>query len=445
MYCLTRLEQMPAIPVNASDYSILEKPERFHKRILYHIKHAKQRIIMTMLYLQNDEAGREILDALYEAKQEHPNLHVCVYVDFHRAQRGRIGDPNQENNSSYYLKKAQESQNPIAIYGVPVKKRELFGVLHIKGFVFDDTVIYSGASLNDAYLAYNSHYRLDRYHEIHSKELAHTLCSYINEAFHINFAVQDFSQGPVRDAKEIKDEIRQLRRHLSISQYKFKNSKLNSEEIGITPLVGLGTNNNQLNRVIIWGLYAARNELFICTPYFNPPKQVMTAIEDALKRKVKVTLVVGDKKANDFYIPEHEKFNPIGAIPYVYEENLRDFVQKVQDYIDNKLLEVRIWEDEDNSYHLKGIYIDRSLAIITGNNLNPRAWKLDLENGMLIHDPNHHMQEKFRHEQQFILRKTHIIHSKEDIEDFDKYPEQIKSLLNKVRRFKASLIIKQLL
>ena len=35
---------------------------------------------------------------------------------------------------------------------MPVQTRELFGVLHLKGFVIDDCVIYSGASLNNVYL-----------------------------------------------------------------------------------------------------------------------------------------------------------------------------------------------------------------------------------------------------------------------------------------------------
>lgn len=57
----------------------------------------------------------------------------------------------------------------------------------------------------------------------------------------------------------------------------------------------------------MWLLGAAREKLFICTPYFNPPKDVSSAIEDALEREVSVTLVVGDKVANDFFIREWGK------------------------------------------------------------------------------------------------------------------------------------------
>ena len=445
IYSTTRLQQMPVIAVKASNYNILEQPAHFRQRMLELIAQAKNRIMMTVLYLQDDESGREILNALYAAQKCNPKLHIRVYVDFHRAQRGLIGQEQSPGNSALYYKMAENNSHPPAIYGVPVKRREIFGVMHLKGCVFDDTVLYSGASINDVYLDKNNRYRLDRYHEIQSKELADSFCSYTTSAFHINFAVQDFSQGKVKSAKEISEEIRQLQHHLTKVQYSFKGNRLHNDEVGITPLVGLGKKGNLLNKSILWLLSAARNSLFICTPYFNPPKILQQSLEDALNRGVKITLVIGDKVANDFYIKDDEKFSPIGAVPYIYEQNLIAFVNKFQKLIDKGQLKIMLWRNGENTYHLKGIFADRNLALITGNNLNPRAWSLDLENGLLIHDPHHLMQEKFRHEQQFILKHTRQIKSTKDLESFEDYPEPVKKLLTKVKRFKASIFIKQLL
>lgn len=47
---------------------------------------------------------------------------------------------------------------------------------------------------------------------------------------------------------------------------------------------------------------------------------------------------------------------------------------------------VRLWKDDDNTYHLKGMWVDDKWMLLTGNNLNPRARRLDLENAILIHD-----------------------------------------------------------
>lgn len=446
LYAQTRLQQSPQIAVKASDYNILERPANFHKRLLELIGQAQDRIMMTLLYLQDDEAGNEILQALYDARQRNPKLYIRVYVDFHRAQRGLIGKEPQDTNAQMYQRYAQEHEsNPLPIYGVPVKRRELFGVLHIKGIVIDNTVLYSGCSLNNVYLHHGDRYRLDRYHEINSKELADTLCNYTNNVFHMNFAVQDFSQGQVKTAKELKPEIKMLQRALTRSQYSFRNHKLQDDEVGITPIVGLGKRNNLLNRAILWAIDSAKHDLFICTPYFNPPKVLQEHIECALERGVNITLVVGDKEANDFYIKKDEPFSPIGAVPYVYEQNLRSFVNKFQARINAGQLKVQLWKNGDNTYHLKGIFVDRHLAIITGNNLNPRAWNLDLENGLFVHDPHHLLQEKFMHEKQYILKHTTQVMSTTSIEPFESYPEQVQKLLNKVQRFCASFILKKLL
>ena len=199
LYAQTRLQQAPQIAVKACAYQVLERPSLFHQRILELIASAEHRIMMTLLYLQDDEAGNEIMQALYEAQKRNPQLYIRVYVDFHRAQRGLIGKGPQNTNSQMYLRYGEQSDNPVAIYGVPVKRREIFGVMHMKGFVFDNTVLYSGASINDVYLNYAKRkYRLDRYHEIQSKELADTLCRFTADLFHQNFAVQDFSQGEVK-------------------------------------------------------------------------------------------------------------------------------------------------------------------------------------------------------------------------------------------------------
>lgn len=445
IYSQTRIQQLPVIPVKATNYNILERPSFFHKRLLELIKTAKERIMMTVLYLQDDDTGREILNALYEAQKERPTLHISIYVDFHRAQRGLIGKDSQLGNSELYYKLAKNCEHPPAIYGVPVKKREIFGVMHLKGCVFDNTVLYSGASINDVYLNGKDKYRLDRYHEIVSKDLADTMCAYVNSAFHINYSVQDFSQGFVKSAKEIKDDIKALTRHLTVTQYDFKGSKIKKDEIGICPLVGLGKKNNQLNKVITWIIKSSKKKLFICTPYFNPPSILKKCITEAIECGVEITIVVGDKKANDFYISKEEDFNAIGAIPYIYEQNLREFVAKHQKYIDDNKLHIMLWEDGANTYHLKGIFSDNNLAIITGNNLNPRAWARDLENGLLIRDPNHLMQEKFVHEQQYILKNTKKILSIQDIESEEQYPEPVRKILNKVKRLKATVLIRQLL
>ena len=99
LYSQTRLQQAPQIAVKASDYSVLERPSLFHQRILELIGSAQERIMMTMLYLQDDDAGHEVMQALYEARARNPQLYIRIYVDFHLAQRGRIGENGGRTNA----------------------------------------------------------------------------------------------------------------------------------------------------------------------------------------------------------------------------------------------------------------------------------------------------------------------------------------------------------
>ena len=79
---------------------------------------------------------------------------------------------------------------------------------------------------------------------------------------------------------------------------------------------------------VIKDLFSATEEkLTICTPYFNLPLPLVKRIARLLKQGKKVELIVGDKRANDFYIPEDQPFQIISAIPYLYEKNLRKFIQ----------------------------------------------------------------------------------------------------------------------
>jgi Phosphatidylserine/phosphatidylglycerophosphate/cardiolipin synthases and related enzymes len=59
-------------------------------------------------------------------------------------------------------------------------------------------------------------------------------------------------------------------------------------------------------------------------------------------------------------------------------------------------LNLHLWRDGDNTYHLKGMWIDQRYTLLTGNNLNPRAFRLDLENALLIDDPKGELLEPRR-------------------------------------------------
>ena len=141
-------DALPAFAVPADAITCLPDPLAFRRTLLQLIAQATRRIVIVTLYLQDDDAGREILAALYAAKARRPELDIAVFVDWHRAQRGLIGKHKSAGNAGMYREWAQRLGDGVPIYGVPVQNRELFGVLHLKGFVIYDSVLYSGARVS---------------------------------------------------------------------------------------------------------------------------------------------------------------------------------------------------------------------------------------------------------------------------------------------------------
>ena len=144
------LAQLPKLSQSVDDVEFFYAPADFREALLTRIAHATQRICIIALYLEQDDGGKGILQALYDAKRQRPELDVRVLVDWHRAQRGRIGAAASNTNADWYCRMADENPGvDIPVYGVPINTREALGVLHFKGFIIDDCVLYSGAILNE--------------------------------------------------------------------------------------------------------------------------------------------------------------------------------------------------------------------------------------------------------------------------------------------------------
>ncbi|MGL4221636.1 MAG: CDP-diacylglycerol--serine O-phosphatidyltransferase [Shewanella sp.] len=439
------LEQLPAIAQEPDKFGILLSAAEFRTHLVESIRQARKRIYLVALYLENDDAGREILSELYAAKQRNPGLDIQLCVDWHRAQRGLIGAATSEGNAAMYREFAQQYEHRIPVYGIPVRGREVFGVLHLKGFIIDDQVIYSGASLNNVYLAYHDRYRFDRYHTLENTALANSMVEFVRQEILTHPAVNNLACDHKPTTKEIKSDIRQFRASLTQANYQFEQQKITQQQVAVTPLVGLGRRRNRLNQTIIQLLASAKEEVFICTPYFNFPPSIAKEVKKALRRGVTVHIVIGDKTANDFYIAPEEPFKTIGGLPYLYELNLRRFAKVNEAHIASRKLSIHLWKHEHHSFHLKGVWIDKRHMLITGNNLNPRAWKLDLENALLIRDEHHLLTDKFTAEIDNILHHTQFICTYKQIEKLEQYPEKVQRLVRRIMRLKADRLLKQIL
>lgn len=436
------LNNLRKIPLDVQSVDCLFSSKSFKTELLKQIKNAKYRIYLVALYLEADEAGSEILMALYAAKKQNPALNVVVCIDYHRAQRGLIGEKKiTTTNASWYQKVEKAQALGVKIIGIPVKRKEIFGVQHLKGFIFDEKVLYSGASFNNIYLHQQERYRYDRYWLINNVKLADSMVSFLNKEIISSGAVARLNTAVITPMSELKVAHKKLTRNLKQATFDYEGERSN-DCLAVTPLCGLGARKNKLNNTIRKLLQSAQKEVLIFTPYFNLPSAIQRDICALLKRGVKLTIVVGDKSANDFYIPEDKPFRTIGALPYLYETNLKRFAKKHRHLLTTGQLKLNLWRHEKNSFHLKGLYIDERFIMLTGHNLNPRAWRLDVENGLLIDDPKQQLKVILDKETEHVLSNTQLISDPNQIQDIDDYPVHVKKILLRMRRTKADKIVK---
>jgi len=439
---------LPYTGIDGNDISVITSAKDYKNQLLTLISEARQRIYITALYLQDDEAGREVLAALYQAKNKFPDIDIKVFVDYHRAQRGLIGEKQQLGNRASYNAIAREELAEIEIYGVAVKAKELLGVLHLKGMMFDDILLYSGASINDIYLQQKQRYRLDRYYKIQSKAICDSFCGYLSNGFILSGLAERINKdeqiGPQTAKKLNNKRIKSL---VKSAKYQLSSADSGQSEsaIKVSPLVGYGKRRNVLNATICQLIKSSQSNILIFTPYFNLPKVVTKHLVAALKRGVKVTMIVGDKKANDFYIADQEKFSTIGIVPYIYETILLRFVKRWQKFISSEQLIIKLWQDGDNSYHLKGLVVDEKQHLLTGSNLNPRAWGLDLENGLLVEDNTGKLQTLLAEELIEITKNTATIAHYSEIDQLKDYPVKPRKLLKRIRLSKIDQVLKRFL
>ena len=444
-----RLESLPCLALQAEQVEFIYSPMAFKNEIIQLIRQARTRIFVTALYWQNDEAGQEILDEIYRAKQDKPELEVKILIDWHRAQRNLLGAEKSATNADWYCEQRQKYQladDPNLFFGVPINTREVFGVLHIKGFVFDDTVLYSGASINNVYLQQNEKYRYDRYQKITHPQLADSMVAFIRDFLLNSDVVLPLDSINRPKTKEIRQNIRHFRKNLALNgQYTFASAVDFGNELTVTPLFGLGGTGNVLNRTIEDLFQLVEEKLTICTPYFNFPRTLQHKIRQLLHKGKKIEIIVGDKVANDFYIPPEQPFKMAGVLPYLYENNLRRFSKKFQREMEHGQLIIRTWKDGTNTYHLKGVWVDDNYILLTGNNLNPRAWRLDAENGLFIHDPKQQLLPQVIQELAYIRQHTTLLQHYTELEEMKQYPAPVQKLLKKFARIKADKLVKMIL
>lgn len=185
-------QEAPCFAVRANQISIIQQPDRFYELLATKCASAQDRIVMASLYLGVGPLEQALVAAIRANLTVNPALRVNILLDFARGTRGAL------NSKQQLMPLVQQSRNVrLSLYHTPalrgISKRlmpprwnELIGLQHMKLYLFDDTVVISGANLSNDYFTN----RQDRYIVIEDRRLANFYARLVGKVQEFSFEVK---------------------------------------------------------------------------------------------------------------------------------------------------------------------------------------------------------------------------------------------------------------
>lgn len=148
-------ESAPCFSVSGSNVRIISEPKDFYETLLHHAGAATKRISLSSLYLGIGKLENDLLKAIQSNLNSNKELNVNILLDFTRGTRGK------QNSKAMIMPLIRQSSNcNLSLYHTPVLRgitkrlapgrwNELLGLQHMKIYLFDNTVLISGANLSN--------------------------------------------------------------------------------------------------------------------------------------------------------------------------------------------------------------------------------------------------------------------------------------------------------
>ncbi|CAO3597660.1 unnamed protein product [Absidia cylindrospora] len=167
-------QHAPSFHMNGNQIQPLYQPSDFYKELKARILSSKERIFIAALYIGQSE--KELVDTIRQALSQSSQLQVHILIDCLRGTRTSKGQSSATLLAALLRDYPQQVQ--VSMYHTPdlkgvLKKtlpprfNESIGLMHLKVYGFDDSVMLSGANLSTDYFTN----RQDRYVLFHDKKL----------------------------------------------------------------------------------------------------------------------------------------------------------------------------------------------------------------------------------------------------------------------------------
>ncbi|XP_010747736.2 CDP-diacylglycerol--glycerol-3-phosphate 3-phosphatidyltransferase, mitochondrial isoform X1 [Larimichthys crocea] len=432
-------EHVPAFRVPGTHIHILTSPDQFYQAMKARIKTAKRRVVMASLYLGTGQLEQELVDCMEEALQRSqdnshaPDLKVSILLDYTRGSRGQV------NSRTMLLPLLQRftSQMRVSLYHtpdlrgllrllVPQRFNETIGVQHIKVYLFDDSIIISGANLSDSYFTN----RQDRYVLLENcREVADFFSDLVEAVGDISLQLQpndsitmlegmvhpykgnreDFSAVARKRIMEVVDTAHMRQRLLNQSEDSEDEGMSEGEEdTWVFPLVQMKPLGIQVDEQITQRLLTdagPESTMFLTSGYFNLTRAYMRLV---LGAGASYRILTASPEVNGFFGAK----GLAGAIPAAYIHIARQFYNQVCRLGQQERVHLHEYHRSQWTFHAKGLWYylqgqDRPcLTLIGSPNFGYRSVHRDLEAQIAIVTENEELQSQLQEEQEMLYQRS---------------------------------------
>lgn len=418
----------PGFVIAGDNVTVLHEPSQFYEQLKSLSASASKRIVLASLYLGNGDLEKDLVSELHSAAKR--NVEVRVLLDYTRGSRGEINSrtllmPMLREFGAHRSRASGDEpalgQVQVALYHspqlrglvrwlLPERWNETLGLSHLKVYLFDDTLILSGANLSDQYFRN----RQDRYVVFRNcPRLADYFARVVQTVSSFSLQLQGDNSVSVHPTFNIHPFKGDRKAFVAAANQRLSDlirpsgevppmSKQNAADTWVFPLLQmapLGITQDQEVTERLLAHAPAQSTLRLATGYFNLTEQYSNVILN--NHNSRFDLLVASPKVNGFYGAEGIS----GVIPTVYTLLLRQFFLRLGPQQQGH---VRVGEYERPhwTFHGKGLWLWRHsqphpcLSLIGSPNFGFRSVHQDLEAQVAIVTTNEKLQRQLNHEQQ---------------------------------------------
>ncbi|XP_062031632.1 CDP-diacylglycerol--glycerol-3-phosphate 3-phosphatidyltransferase, mitochondrial [Lepus europaeus] len=444
---------VPEFGVSSSHVRVLSSPAEFFELMKGQIKVAKRRVVMASLYLGTGPLEQELVDCLESTLEKSlqakfpSDLKVSILLDFTRGSRGR------KNSRTMLLPLLQKFPEQVRVslfhtpnlrgllrLFIPERFNETIGLQHIKVYLFDNSVILSGANLSDSYFTN----RQDRYVFLQDcADVADFFTELVEAVGDVSLQLQGDDTVQVVDGmvhpykgdraafckaahERVMGVINSARvRQQQLHAQTFHGDPLLTQDAAaagdrrpapdtwIYPLVQMKPFEIQIDEIVTETLLTEAERgarVYLTTGYFNLTQAYMDLV---LGTRAEYQILLASPEVNGFFGAK----GVAGAIPAAYVHIERQFYSEVCSLGQQERVQLQEYWRKGWTFHAKGLWLYLAgsslpcLTLIGSPNFGYRSVHRDLEAQIAIVTESRALQQQLHQEQQQLYLRSGVVSS----------------------------------